>query len=124
MGIFLKGVERLVIPVGEHMGARAFLERDMDMDGRGLADAVEAADALFQQLGVIGQVEQDEVVGELKIPALAADFGANEQAGSILFGKVGGIAVALEEGKTLVEDSGGNFDLLLEAVQNVIGRIW
>jgi hypothetical protein len=63
------------------------------------------------------------VVGELKIASLAADFGANEQAGSILFGKVGGIAVALEEGKTLVEDGGGNFDLLLEALQNVIGRI-
>ena len=116
MGNFLKGVERLVIPVGEHMGARAFLERNMNMDGRGLADAVEAADALFQQLGIIGQVEQDEVVSELKIPAFAADFGANEQAGTVLLGEVGGVAVALEEGKTLVEDGSGNFDLLLEAV--------
>jgi hypothetical protein len=97
------------------MGARAFLEGDMDMDGRCLADAVEAADALFQQLGIVGQVEQDEVVGELKIPTFAADFRANEQAGAVLLCEVGGVAVALEESKTLVEDGSGNFDLLLEA---------
>jgi hypothetical protein len=123
MRVFLKSVERLVLPVCEHMGARAFLERDMDMDGRCLTDAVEATYALFQQLGVLGEVEQDEVVGELKIPAFTAYLGANEQAGAVLLGEVGGIAVALEESESLVEDSGGDFDLLLEAVQNIGGRI-
>ncbi len=115
MRVFLKSIECLVIPVGEHMGACAFLERDMNMDGRCLADTVEAADALFQQLRVVGEVEQDEVVGELKIPAFATDLGTNEQAGTVLLGEIGGVAVALEEGEPFVEDSSGDFDLLLEA---------
>ncbi len=62
-----------------------------------LADPVEAADALFQQVGIEGQVEQDQVVGELEVAPLAADLGTHQGLGTPgLVGEVGGRAVALQ----------------------------
>src|SRR6185437_14278506 len=46
----------------------------MDADVAALADAVEAADALLEQVGIERQVPQDDVVGELEIAAFRADF--------------------------------------------------
>ena len=88
-------------------GVRVFLTKGTWMwMVLGLADAVEAADALLEQLGVAREVEEDEVVGELEVAALAADLGADEEAGAVGFGEPGGVAVALEEGEAFVEEGG------------------
>ena len=84
-------------PAGLEFGSAADAVGHMDVDGAGLADAVEAADALFQQLRIARQAEEHEVVGELEIPALAADFGADEDARALGIGEPGGVAVALEK---------------------------
>ena len=68
-----------------------------------LADAVEAADALFEQIRVERQIPEDEVAGELEVAALRADLGAQQQARTIGFGEPGGIAVALHEVHAFVE---------------------
>ena len=80
---------------------------------------------MLEEFGVRREVEEDEVVGELEVAALAADLGADEQACSVGLGEVGGVAVALEQGEALVEDGGGDFDGFLEIVHEAdrdIGR--
>ncbi len=122
MEVVFDGVEAFVVPAGENFGAGALFERDVDVDGLGLADAVEAADALLEQLGVVGEVEEDEVVGELEVAAFAADLGADEDAGAVGFGEEGGVAVALEEREAFVEDGGGDGDLLEEGFVGLLGE--
>ena len=68
----------------------------MDMDGIGLADTIEPADSLLHELGVFGEVPEDEVMGKLEVAPFASDFGAEEYAGTFGIGKVGGLAVALD----------------------------
>jgi hypothetical protein len=51
--------------------------------------------------GIERQVPEDEVVGELKVAALAADLGADEQLCSVWFRKPGCLAVAMHKGQTL-----------------------
>ena len=69
---------------------------EMDMDGTGLADTVEPANALFHELGVFGEVPKDEVVGKLEVATFATDLGTEEHAGAFGIGKVGGLTVALD----------------------------
>jgi len=57
VGIFLKGVQTLVIPAGINLLRAAFAKRDMDVDRRGLSDAVESPDALLEEFGIRGQIE-------------------------------------------------------------------
>ena len=79
----------------------------MDADGLGLADAVQAPDALLQQVRVQGQVEQHQVVGELEVAALAADLRADQGLGALLgIGEEGGGPVALHDLHLLVEEGG------------------
>ena len=85
-----EGVEALVIPESEGFGAGAGEVGNVDVDGGGLADAVEAADALLEEFDVAGEVEEDEVVGELEVAAFAADFGANEEADALTNEEFGG----------------------------------
>ena len=73
-----EGIEPAVIPLDDAFLGAAGDVGDVDADGLGLADAVEAADALFEEAGVEREVEEDEVVGELEVAALAADFRADE----------------------------------------------
>ena len=44
----------------------------------GLADAVNAAEALFQAVGIPGQVVVDHQVGALKVDAFAGGVGGNQ----------------------------------------------
>ena len=57
VGIFLKGVQTLVIPAGINLLRAAFAKRDMDVDRRGLTDAVESPDALLEEFGIPRQIE-------------------------------------------------------------------
>ena len=69
----------------------------MNMDGTGLADPVEPANALLEELGVFWEVPKDEVVGKLEVAPFATDLGTEEHAGTFGVGKVGGLAVALDK---------------------------
>jgi hypothetical protein len=117
-----EGIEALVIPESEGFGAGAGEVGNVDVDGGGLADAVEAADALLEEFDVAGEVEEDEVVGELEVAAFAADFGADEEADAFGVGEGGGVAVALEKGQTFVEKFAVNVDLLLDALADEGGQ--
>jgi hypothetical protein len=117
-----EGIEALVIPESEGFGAGAGEVGDVDVDGGGLADAVEATDALLEEFDVVGEVEEDEVVGELEVAALAADFGADEEADAFGVGEGGGVAVTLQEGEAFVEEFAVDVDLLLDAVADLGGH--
>ena len=82
-----EGLEPLGVPAVEGFPRPSLHVGHMDLNGFTLADAVQTAYALFQQVGVQGQVEQDQVMGELEIAALAADLGA--QQGLAAFFRVG-----------------------------------
>ena len=82
----------------------------MDIDVSGLADAVEAADALLEDFGIAGEAEEDEVAGELEVPAFGADFRADEDACAFGFLEVGGVPIALEHGEFFVEEGGLGVD--------------
>ncbi len=75
----------------------------MDPDRLFLADPVEAADALLEQARIERQIEEHQVVGELEIAALAADFRADEQLRAVRLGKPRGVPVALNQRQPLVE---------------------
>jgi hypothetical protein len=91
----------------------------MDVDRAFLADAVEAADALLEEFDVVGEVKEDEVVGELEVAAFAADLGADEEADAFGVGEGGGVAVTLQEGEAFVEEFAVDVDLLLDAVADL-----
>jgi hypothetical protein len=46
----------------------------VDLDGFSLPDSIEPTNALLEQFGVEWQVEEHEVVGELKVTSLATDL--------------------------------------------------
>ena len=69
---------------------------EMNMDGTGLADPVEPANALLEELGVFGEVPKDEVVGKLEVAPFGPNLGTEEYAGTFDIGKVGGLTVALD----------------------------
>jgi hypothetical protein len=54
---------------------------EMNVDGAGLADTVEPANALLEELGVFGEVPKDEVVGKLEVAPFATDLGTEQYAG-------------------------------------------
>ena len=122
VGIFFEGIETFVIPARKNLFGAAGNERDVDVDRRGLPDAVEAADALLEQFGVGRQIEEDEVVRKLEIAALAANLRAGEEARAVRLGEERRVAVALQQGELLVEGGGGDFYALLEAVENLHGE--
>ena len=79
----------------------------MDFHVALLTDPVQPADALFQQVGIERQVEQDQVMGKLEVAALAADLRAHQGLGAIDFvGKVGGGPIPLDDGQALVKRGG------------------
>ena len=51
---------------------------NVDMHGVILTDPVETSDPLFQQVGMCGQIQTDQMVTELEVPAFAADFRADQ----------------------------------------------
>ena len=92
-----KDTKALVIKLYPYLFGGLLDVGKMDMDGTGLPDTVEPANALFHELGVFGEVPKNEVVGKLEVAPFASDLGTEEYAGPFGVGKVGGLAVALDE---------------------------
>ena len=74
----LERVEPAMIPLDHALFSAARDIRHMDPDRPGLPDAVEAADALFEQAGIERHIEEHEMVRELEVTPLAADLRADE----------------------------------------------
>jgi hypothetical protein len=81
----------------------------MDLHRGPLPYPVKPSDALLNQLGIHREIEQNEIVTELEIPAFASHFAADKYAGALFLGKPGRIAVALENGHLLMKH--GDVDL-------------
>lgn len=71
---------------------------DVDVNIACLTDAIQSADALLECFGILGQIDEDEVLGKLEVTALATNFGCDQHAGTIGFGKPSGLSVALYDG--------------------------
>ena len=110
----LEGIETAVIPLDDTLLGAAGDVGHVDADRLSLADTVEATDALLEETGVEREIEEDEVVGELKVAALAADLGADEELRAVGFGEPRGLAVALHEREPLVEETDLEADFFLQ----------
>ena len=96
-GVF-EGPESAMIPEGLELLAGALGEGHVDVNILGLADAIEASDALFEQSGIVGQVEENEVMGKLEIASLGPDLGANEEpCAHLLVGEPGRVFIPLQQ---------------------------
>ena len=99
-----EGIEPFVIPREQHRLGGILQPGDVQADGLLLADPVQAADALLQHVGMAGQVEQHQMMGELEVAPLAADLRADQRLGAFLgIGEPGGGAIPLEQAHALVE---------------------
>ena len=85
---------------------RVFDEGDVDVDGPGLADPVEAPDPLLEEGGGFGEIVKHHPVGELEVPTFAPDLGTDHEAGAVFVCEPGGIPVAFDDRKPAVEDRG------------------
>ena len=74
----LEAAEPVAIPAQQYLARGTFEIRHVQFDGGALTDAIEAPDALLEQIGLAWQVEQHEVVGELEVAALTADLRADQ----------------------------------------------
>ena len=77
----------------------------MNLNAR-LSDAVETADALLEQLGIVRQIEEHEMVRELEVASLAADLGAEQDARAVFARQRNRGAVALDERHLFMEQTG------------------
>ncbi len=75
----------------------------VDRDVVFLADAVEPADALLEQIRIQRQVPQDQAMGELEVATFRADLRAQQQARAVRLGEERGVAVALHDAQAFVE---------------------
>jgi hypothetical protein len=68
-----------------------------------LPNPVEPADPLLEQTRIEREVEQHEMMGELKVAALAADLGAHEELRTALLGEPGRVPVTLHQRHAFVK---------------------
>ena len=97
-------VQALIEPAkqGFLSGARQIGRVDMNVSA--LADPIQTADALFQQIRMEREIEAYEVLCKLKIAALTANFRADQRLRTTAFlGKVRGSAVSLDQAQILVK---------------------
>ena len=101
---FFKRIQAGVVPMEHHRQRAVFQIRYVDFDGVGLADAIQAANALLEQIGIQRQIEQHQMMGKLEIAAFAADFRADQHlAAGFLVGKERRGAVAFDQAHAFVE---------------------
>ena len=101
--ILFERVQPFVIPARQHFLGTARDERHMHLDFRGLPDAVEPPDPLFQQFRIERQIEQDQVMGELEVPAFTADLRTDQNARPIFLREPRRVAIALHQRKPFVK---------------------
>jgi hypothetical protein len=71
-----------------------------------LADAVESADALLQQVWIDGQIKQYQMAAELEVSAFAADFRAHQNTGGVfLAGKICRRTIAFQQTHMAMENA-------------------
>ena len=83
----------------------------MQMNRPPLTDPVQPPDPLFQQYRILRQIPEHQVPGELKIPALTADFRAQQNPCPIRFRKPSRLTVAQQQCQALVENPSLDIDL-------------
>ena len=100
----LEGIHAFVVPAEQHFLSVGLKVGHMDLDVFSLADAVQPADALFQQVRIQRQVQQHQMVGKLEVPAFGADLGTDQRLGTIhIIGEEGGSPVPLDQVHVLME---------------------
>jgi len=63
-----------VVPASQHFLKTIDDERHVNMDFRLLPYTVQTADTLFEQFGIYGQIEKNQVMRELEVTPFAADL--------------------------------------------------
>ena len=96
-------IEAFVVPAQQRVLRGAAEDDCVQRDVVALADAVEPADALFEQVRIERQIPQDQVMRELEVPSFRADLGAQQHARAVCFGEPRGIAIALQDAHAFVE---------------------
>ena len=87
------------------------------MNVSALADPIQSADALFQQIRMEREIEAYEVLCKLKIAALTANFRADQRLRTTAFlGKVRGSAISLDQAQILVEGCAANTGFEMQKV--------
>ena len=98
-----EGVKAFVQPALQHFLGAAGHGGGVQVDVAGLADAVEASDALLEHVRVQRQVPEHQVLGELEVAAFGADLARDQQARAFGVGEKRGVAVALKQVHVFVE---------------------
>ena len=120
-----EGVQRFVVPLEQALLRAGFQIGHVQLNSVLLADTVEAADALLEQVRMSRQIEQHQMVAELEVAAFAADFRADQHLrAELLVGEVGRGAVAFEDAHAFVEyrgrDAGAHAQRVLQ-IQRGLG---
>ena len=91
----------------------------------GLADAVDASEALFEAVGVPWQVVVDHEVGVLEIDAFPRGIGGHQdQHGGVETERLLGLAAVVAVDPTMDDDDGLSVaQLILDALLEVIERV-
>ena len=95
----------------------------MHLDGALLADPVEPADPLLQQIHVLRQVVKHEMPGKLEIPPLAADLRAHQYPRAIRLGEERRIPVPLQQREVFVEEHALHPRGLVQLVQQLLRQL-
>src|SRR5882724_4296678 len=90
--VLLESIQAFLVPTRQHLLRAAIDERHVHLDLRGLSDPVKTSDPLLQQLRRERKIKQHEVVRKLEVPAFAANFRTDQNAGSMFFREPCGIA--------------------------------
>ena len=108
---FPKRIQPFVIPPREDFRFGALQVRNVNSYGGGLADSIQPANPLFEKFRVRRQIEQHKILDELEIATLAADLRADQNPGAVLLRKECRVPIALEQGKSFVEQPAGDLYL-------------
>ena len=106
--MLLERGETLVIPPGENIQVRVRDDRNVDVNVAALTYAVEAPNTLLDETWIDWQVEQHEMMRELEVAALAADFGADQEPRAVGIRERGRTAIALNQRQVFVKGGRGN----------------
>ncbi|BBI58961.1 hypothetical protein HSBAA_02670 [Vreelandella sulfidaeris] len=100
-------VHAFVVPAQQALAGAAFKGWNMQFDGVALADTIQAANALFELVRMLGHIEHHQVATELEVASLRADFRAHQYLDTLIFiGKGRRRAVTLYQREVFMEHRG------------------